>query len=344
MTLTSDAIASMLSIVNFKSIQRLTIDDQMKTLAQEIINGRRLTVPDELPDFEHAPLSELCEGADAIRRALCKNHIDLCTIINGRAGRCSEDCKFCAQSAHYPSDCTEHPMLKMDTALADCKNREAEGVHAYSIVTAGRTVEGKELDQLIEIYRALHAQTEMRLCASHGLLDPDDFARLKEAGVTMYHANIETSRRYFPHICTTHTFEDKLREIRLAKEAGLSVCSGGIIGMGESFAVRIDMALTLAGLSIFSIPINVLIPIPGTPFADLTPLSEDEILRTFAMFRYLNPTAYIRIAAGRSRFADGGKKLFLSGVNATITGNMLTTTGNNTKQDIHMLKELGFQL
>lgn len=160
----------------------------------------------------------------------------------------------------------------------------------------------------------------------------------------MYHANIETSKRYFPNICTTHTYEDKINEIKLAKEAGLKVCSGGIIGMGETWEDRIDMAISLAELEIESIPINALIPIENTCYENLKPLSEDEILRTIAIFRYINPTAYIRMAAGRCYFKDGGKKVFLSGANATITGDLLTTVGSNIAQDLEMLTSLGFDL
>jgi len=316
----------------------------VRELAKRIIEGYRLTENDDLTVFETAPLEELCEGADLIRRALCDNKIDLCTIINGRGGRCSEDCKFCAQSAHHHTSCAEFPMLDTQTVLADCRKREADGVHAYSIVTAGRKVDGDDLDQLVQTYQILRKNTSMRLCASHGLLSAEAFARLKDAGVEMYHSNIETSKRYFPKICTTHTWEDKLEEIRLAKEAGLTVCSGGIIGMGETFADRVDMALSLAKLEITSIPINALMPVAGTPLEDLPHLTEDEILRTIAMFRYINPTAYIRMAAGRGYFPDGGKKIFQSGANATITGDMLTTVGNNTAQDKEMLTSMGFEI
>ena len=316
----------------------------LKQLAQEIINGKRLGRTDDLSFFETADLEELAEGANAIRAALCDNHVDLCTIINGRAGRCPENCKFCAQSSFHHTECETYSMLNTETILEDCKAREAAGVHAYSIVTAGRTVEGAELDQLIQTYETLYKNCNLRLCASHGLLSADAFHRLKAAGVSMYHENIETSRRNFPNVCTTHTYEDKVREIKMAQEAGLSVCSGGIIGMGETFEDRIDMAVSLAELQVRSIPLNALIPVPGTPFADLEPLTEDDIIRAAAMFRYLNPTAYIRMAAGRNYFQDGGRRLFRSGVNATITGDMLTTVGNNTKQDIEMLTDMGFDL
>lgn len=314
------------------------------TLTKEIIDGRRLGRADDLTIFATAPLSELCEGANEIRNALCGGKADLCTIINGRAGRCSEDCKFCAQSAHHATNCEEYDMVEEEIVLKDCLEREADGVHAYSIVTAGRLVEGEELDRLVEIYRKLRIQTDMRLCASHGLLSEAALSRLKDAGVEMYHCNIETSERNFPNICTTHSYEDKIREIRRAQEAGLKVCSGGIIGMGETFDDRVDMAVSLSELNVKSIPINVLQPIPGTPFENLEQLEREEILRTVAMFRFLNPEAWIRIAAGRVLFPEGGRELFLSGANATITGNMLTTTGNNTAQDKEMLTGLGFQI
>ena len=185
---------------------------------------------------------------------------------------------------------------------------------------------------------------DINLCASHGFLDEEQLGRLREVGVSMYHANIETSKRNFSNICTTHTYEDKVNEIKLAQKAGFNVCSGGIIGMGETWEDRINMAISLSELRIESIPINALMPVKGTEFGELEPLSEDEILRTIAIFRYINPEAYIRMAAGRSYFKDGGKDIFLSGANATITGDMLTTVGNNIKQDKEMLTSLGLEI
>ena len=206
-------------------------------------------------------------------------------------------------------------------------------------------MEGADLEKAISAYQAMHeAYPDMILCASHGLMKGEDLRRLREAGVTMYHANVETSERFFPQICTTHTYEDKKTEIRLAKEAGLTICSGGILGMGETWEDRIDMALFLAELEVSSIPLNFLIPIPGTPLEHVEKLTPDEITRIVAIFRYINPTAYIRLAAGRSYFEDGGERLFRAGANATLTGDMLTTVGNNTTQDREMLSAMGFQL
>lgn len=318
---------------------------QALKIAEEIIAGKRLTKEDDLQFLMEDDLALLMDGANRIREALCGNRVDLCSIINGRGGKCSENCKFCAQSAHHHTDCDVYGFLETDRLIEDCTRVNKNGVDRYSIVTAGRTLEGDDLEKAIASYQALHeAFPDMILCASHGLMKGEDLKRLKDAGVTMYHANIETSPNYFSQICTTHSFEDKLKEIQTAKEAGLSVCCGGILGMGESWSDRIDMALCLFELEITSIPLNFLIPIKGTPLEDIKRLEQDEILRIVAIFRYLNPTAWIRMAAGRNYFPDGGTKLFLAGANATLTGDMLTTVGNNTAQDRIMLEQMGFSL
>lgn len=316
----------------------------IKQLTQEILQGRRLKRGEDFSVFLSADLTQFCEGADRLREHFCGNHVDLCTIINGKSGRCTEDCKFCAQSAHNPSGCSEYPFLDLDTIRNDAKQNQAEGVHRYSIVTAGRRLSDSDMQKALDTYQRLHQECSISLCASHGFLTYEQFLALKEAGVSRYHENIETSRRNFPNICTTHTYDDKIESIRLAQKAGLDVCSGGIIGMGETWDDRIDMALSLSELGIQSIPINALNPIPGTPFSHLAPLSEPEILRTIAIFRFLNPTAQIRLAAGRALLRESGKQAFRCGANATITGNMLTTAGTNIEQDKQMLLSMGFEI
>ena len=314
-------------------------------LVNEIIEGRRLGKEDDLTFLIDGDLESLCQGADKIRKELCGNQVDLCTIINGRAGRCSENCRFCAQSSHHHTGAEEYDVMDVDSFVKACHVNEENGAHRFSIVTAGRTLVGKEFDQIVEAYKRMHEECkEIELCASHGLLTKEQFEILRKVGVTRCHANIETSRRYFPSICTTHTFEDKLACIRAAKEAGLEVCSGGIVGMGETWEDRLDMALTLAELEVDSIPLNALMPIPGTPFENLKQLTEEELLRVIAMFRFINPSTSIRLAAGRKLMKENGKKAFFSGANATITGDMLTTSGNNTKQDKQMLVASGFEI
>lgn len=318
--------------------------EPVRQMAEEIIAGRRLNREDDLSFLLEGELEELKQGADQIRRGLCGNHVDLCTIINGRAGRCSENCKFCAQSSHHPTGAEEYEVRDVEEFVNACKHNEAGGAHRFSIVTAGRTLAGRDFEQTREAYQRMQKECGLELCASHGLLSKEQFAALRQAGVKRYHANIETSRRNFPNICTTHTFDDKVACIKAAQEAGLEVCSGGIIGMGETWEDRLDMALTLSELKVVSIPLNALIPIPGTPFGDLPALTEEEILRTVALFRFINPVADIRLAAGRTLMKDSGKNAFFAGANATITGDMLTTSGNNMAQDKEMLVLCGFDV
>ncbi len=316
----------------------------LKKLSEEIISGRRLKRGEDLTFFFDCDLDALCKGADKIRASLCGNKVDLCTIINGRSGRCGENCKFCAQSAAHCTGIKEYGFLDEDTIVADCKKNASQGVHRYSIVTAGRALAGKDFEKAISTYRRMNNECDIELCASHGLLTEEQFKELWDSGVRMYHENIETSKRNFPNICTTHTYDDKIRTIKIAQKIGFKVCSGGIIGMGETWEDRLDMAVSLSELNIDSIPINALMPIKGTPFESLERISEDDILRTIAMFRYINPTADVRLAAGRNIMTDTGRDAFLSGANATITGDMLTTSGSSICGDMKMLSDMGFDI
>ena len=310
-------------------------------LAEQIIAGKRLTREDDLSFFIDADLDSLCQGADRIRKSLVGDYVDLCTIVNGKGGRCTENCKFCAQSRHNHTGCDEHDMLQPEEILPLALANESEGVHRFSIVNACHSPTKAEFETVIDAYKLMKANCKIDLCASLGFLTSEQFTRLVDVGVTSYHNNIETSKRNFPNICTSHTYEDKIRNIKRAQDAGLCVCSGGIIGMGETWEDRLDMAISLGELGIESIPINSLMPIPGTPLAHLPRLSEDDILRTIALFRYINPTANIRLAAGRALMSESGKHSFNSGASATITGNMLTTSGSTIASDQAMLKELG---
>lgn len=317
----------------------------IKKLAEEIIGGRRLTLKEECMGLIDTDLDELTSAADRIREKLTGNRADLCAIISGRLGRCPENCRFCSQSVWNHTGIDNHSFLDIDTILEDCEKYAKMGVDRYSIVTAGRLCEGEDLEKSIESYAALHEKfPEMVLCASQGLMTSEAYRRMKKAGVTMVHMNIETSKRYFPNVCTSHSYEEKLEAIGRAKEAGLDICCGGIIGMGETFEDRIDMALTIAGLHVQSIPLNALVPIKGTPFGNMPLLRNEDFLRTVAIFRFINPDAVIRIAAGRYRFENSGEALFHAGANAAITGHMLTTSGTGTEEDRKMLKEQGFRL
>lgn len=309
-------------------------------LTDEIINGKRLNRNEDLSFFETCDLDELCKNADKLREHFCGKTIDLCTIINARSGRCPENCKYCAQSTHHKTNCEVYSFLGEEKIFSEAKANAEEGVNRVALVTAGRKLDGEEFEKALNCYKKMKAELNIKLCASMGFLSREQFKRLREVGVTNYHDNIETSREYFPNICTTHTFEQKIEEIKMAQEEGFNVCSGGIIGMGESFKDRISMALTLSELKIKSIPINALMAIPGTPLENQPHLSSEEILRTIAMFRFVNPEAHIRLAAGRKLLGNNGKKAFESGASAMITGNMLTTSGSTIKMDKEMVASM----
>jgi len=312
------------------------------TLAKEIIAGRRITREDDLNYFLTCDLDELCKGADMIREYGVGDKVDLCSIINGRSGRCSENCRFCAQSAHNHTSCEAYDFLPEEEIVALARLNESEGVHRFSIVTAGRALSGADFDKAIHAYETMHRDLKIELCASMGFITREQIRRLKAAGVTSYHHNIETSKRNFPNICTTHTYDMKIETLKMVKEEGLCPCSGGIIGMGETWEDRLDMAISLAEVGVESIPLNSLMPIPGTPLENLPRLTEPEILRTVAFFRYINPLANIRLGAGRALLTNDGETAFRAGASATITGDMLTTVACATiRSDRKMLKDMG---
>lgn len=297
---------------------------------------------EELLALGHMDITLLQQAANALRMKMKGTSFEFCSIVNGKSGKCSEDCKYCAQSVHYPTAVSCHGLLDRQEILSFGQRQEASGISRFSVVTSGKALTDSEIDTLCEIYGELHRTLHIQCCASHGLLTKEQLQKLKAAGVTRYHNNLETSRRFFPQICTTHTYDEKIATIVHAKEVGLSVCSGGIIGLGETMEDRIDMALQLRALGVDSVPINVFHPIAGTPLGHLSVLAEEEVCRTVALFRFALPGADIRLAGGRGQLADMGRSPFLSGANATITGDMLTTAGCSVTTDKEMLEEAGF--
>lgn len=300
---------------------------------------------DEALRLAGEPLEKLQEAADEIRRKVCGNGFDICTIINGKCGRCSEDCKYCAQSIHYRTACEEtYPLLSMGELVEGAKHNEKQGVLRYSIVTSGKRLSDKEVEQVCESIRKIKGETSIEVCVSFGLLQEEQFRKIKEAGASRVHCNLESSARYFPQVCTTHTYEEKIETLKAAKRAGLTICSGGILGLGETMEDRIDMVLTARKLGVKSIPVNLLNPIPGTPYENRKPLTNEEACRCVAVFRFLIPDASIRLAGGRGLLGDQGKACFLSGANAAISGDMLTTAGITAETDMNLLHTLGFEV
>ena len=312
-------------------------------LAEQIIAGRRLQRTDDLDFLIRCDLNELCRGADKIRAACVGSKVNLCSIINARSGRCPEDCKYCAQSAHYPTQVQEYPLLGTEEIVAQARYNAERGVLRYSIVTSGKRLSDRETDQVCESIRAIRESVPIEVCVSFGLLGEEQFRKLREAGASRVHCNLESSRSYFPSVCTTHTYDEKIETLKAARRPGLGICSGGIMGLGETMEDRIDMALTLRELGVRSVPVNFLNPIPGTPYAHNEPVSDGDKRRIVAVYRFLLPNASIRLAGGRGLIADKGEGCFRSGANAAISGDMLTTSGITIETDMRLLDKLGYK-
>ena len=314
----------------------------LEKLTEKVLGKGKITKDEALKLYD-MPLEELCEAADRIRKHFCKDGFDICTIVNGKSGRCSENCKYCAQSSFYHTSAKEYSLLDKEEILRQARYNAQKGVLRYSIVTSGKKLPDKEVDEMCDIIKEIRKTVGISVCVSFGLLNKEQFAKLKEAGASRVHNNLETSRRNFPNVCTTHTFDDKIQPIQAAKEAGLTGCSGGILGLGETVEDRIDLALSLRELEIKSVPINLLNPIPGTPYENNPVLSEEEMRRTVAVFRFLLPEASLRLAGGRGLLKDKGESCFCSGANAVISGDMLTTSGYTIDSDMKLIKKLGYK-
>lgn len=314
----------------------------VQEIFNKVMNNENISHDEAVFLSNEKDIDLLCSYADKIREHFCSNSFDVCSIINAKSGRCSEDCKFCAQSAHYKSDTKEYSLLDKDTIVNDAVNCAKKGVMRYSIVVSGKRLSENDVDIIAETIREIKSKADISICASLGLLSDSQFDKLKSAGLERVHNNLETSENYFSEICSTHTFQDKVNALKSAQNQGLEVCSGGIIGMGESMADRIDMAFALKELGVKSIPVNILNSIKGTPFENKEKLSYDEVLKTCAVFRFILPDTYIRLAGGRILLEDKGRKAFLSGVNAVITGDMLTTNGISIDEDMKIIEECGY--
>ena len=319
------------------------MESELESLKQKVLEGYKINKREALALAELPP-EDLCAAADEIRKKFCGDSFDLCTIINGKSGKCSENCKYCAQSSFYHTNVESYPLLGTEELLKQAQYNRERGIPRYSIVTSGKRLSSAEIEQVCESIRAIKEQVDISVCVSFGLLEESDFQKVKEAGAVRVHNNLEASENYFPKVCTTHTQQDKINALQAARKVGLSICSGGIMGLGETMEDRIDLALTLRDLEVSSVPINMLNPIPGTPYEHNPRLTEEDMCRIVAIFRFILPKAFIRLAGGRGLLGDRGRKCFQSGANAAITGDMLTTTGITIKQDLQMLQELGYQV
>ena len=316
----------------------------LQEIKDRLLRGGSITREEASTIAREADLDELCDVADAVCRHFQGTTVDSCSIVNARSGDCGEDCKWCAQASRHHTGCASYRFISMADTMEAARHNEKEGIRRFSLVTSGRTVSDKDLDKFCEIYKKLDEETDLYLCASMGLLSKGQLARLQKAGVRRYHCNMETSKEYFRTLCTTHTPEDKEKTINAARELGMDICSGGIIGMGETMEQRLDFAFELAELGVDSVPMNILDPIPGTPLESTPLISEEDIIRTAAMFRLILPQKSIRFAGGRMRLSQESMlRMMTGGVNGVLMGDMLTTVSNTIAQDRELFKNANLE-
>lgn len=315
----------------------------LQIVRKKVENGEGINFEEALPlmDLQGHECMELFSLANKVRSKL-GDRIDLCSIINAKCGLCPEDCKFCAQSAHNDTEISPHSFLDEEEILNMAFMMQDEGAARFCIVISGAHADNTEFDQILHSVQRIKKETSLSICVSIGKLTHETAMVLKKAGVTRIHHNLETSASFFENICTTHTYDEKINTIHIAKNAGLEVCCGGIIGMGESAKDCIELAFTLRDLDVDSIPINVLNPIKDTPLENVQPKNPMEILKTIAVFRLILPDKNIRIAGGReNNLRDLQCLSLLAGANGLLLGNYLTTPGRHPKDDIRMIEDMG---
>jgi biotin synthase len=316
----------------------------LANLAERVIGGETLSGNEAIRLATVAGIDRyaLFLAASRVKEHFVGTRVSLCSIINAKSGRCPENCAFCAQSAHHCTDVPVYPLVDEESLVAGAVTAEQNGSICYGIVTSGTTIsKGVELERICAALRRIRRETTILPSCSLGIIDADTARALHAAGATTYHHNLETARSFFPQICTTHDYDDDLATIRAAKEAGMAVCSGGIFGMGESAAQRVEMALTLRELAVDSIPLNFLNPIDGTRLAGASNITPQECLVTIALYRLLLPEKKITVCGGREKnLRDLQSWMFFAGASGTMIGNYLTTTGRSTDDDWQMLRDL----
>jgi biotin synthase len=322
--------------------RKTTIADSL----DRILNGHGIdgTTAFELSGAGGADLWDLFAAAGRVRERFRGNVVDICSIVNAKSGACREDCSYCAQSIHHSTGTPVYPLISVEKMTDAAKSARKNGAKRFCIVTSGRGIASR--DDLENIAKGIHRVRDLGLspCATLGTLTREQLSYLKNAGLHRFHHNIETSRDFFPRICTTHSFDDRLEVLGHARSLGLSICSGGILGMGESMEDRIRMALTLRELDVDSVPINFLMPIKGTPFETLHAITPLEALHSLALFRMILPEKELRVCGGRgTALGQLHPFIFTAGADGFMIGNYLTTSGLKPEDDLQMIIDLGLR-
>ena len=293
----------------------------------------------QLLDLYNKDLDELLE----ISSKYLSGTIEFCSLVNARNGKCSQNCKYCAQSSHYRTDIEDYPLISIEETKKAAEEAKSNGAYRFAVVTSGKTPAEEDFDKVLDLIKAVNETDGIRSCASIGILNDEQAKALADAGLKRFHHNINTSESYYPSVCTTHSWQDRLNTCKLVKKYGMELCCGVILGMGETVEQRVEMALELAEIQPDSIPINILMPIEGTPFENyLDKIDEENILRTLAVFKIANPKSILRFCGGRMRLSEGNQELALKTcVEGILTGNYLTTTGKTPDEDIKTVHKLG---
>jgi biotin synthase len=318
----------------------------LNNLTERVISGEKLTkeeglqilsIPDEL-------VMELVEEASKVREYFFKNQMEFCSLINAKNGACTEDCSFCAQSSHYKTPINAYGLVSKDEMLAGAEKAVAINANRYCIVVSGRRASKEEVDKIADAVKEIKESYPIKVCCSLGTIDEEDLAKLKDAGVDRINHNLETSEKYFPKIVSTHTWKERYETIKKIQKVGLSTCTGGIFGMGESDEDIVDLAMTYRDLKVDSIPLNFLIPIPGTPLGDKHNLTPLKCLKIIALFRLFNPKSEIRLCGGRELNLKDYHDIAFEVANCLMAGGYLTRAGREPGKDEEMARRLGREL
>ncbi|MDY6779832.1 MAG: biotin synthase BioB [Halobacteria archaeon] len=323
-------------------------EEFVREMKEKALSGEGITVK-EAERLAEAPLEPVVNAADEIREKNMGDGVDTCSIINAKAGNCAEDCGFCAQSTHFDTDIDTHEYLEPDEIVEAAKRAEEDGANRFGIVVAERGINKEkrpeEFEKVLESVRRIRDETGIEPDASLGLITEEEARELRDAGLKHFNHNIETAPSYFDNVVTTHDFEDRVEAIEVAKEAGMHVCAGVILGMGEEMHHRIEAAHELRRIGVDTVPVNILNPVPGTPFEDYSKITVDEILKSVAIYRFMMPEKVIRLTGGREQnLKDRQSDVLEAGANGLLIGDYLTSEGQNADEDQEMIESIGMEI